>query len=334
MMEINGTKIGTGEPVYIIAEMGINHNGDVETAIKLIEEAARVGADAVKIQLVDVEKDYAKGSASYETFKKVSLTMGEWGVVASRAKELGIDMFASFARAEMIQRSRDFGFPAIKVSSGNITNYPLLKSIAESGMPIVVSTGMSYLEEVVACVDYLESHGAKDIAVLHCTSMYPTDPSDVNLRAMDALRNALPKHVMGLSDHTAGITSSIAAVARGACVIEKHFTLDKSQDGPEHSFSLNVDELASLVISIREVELALGSEVKQPTEDEKPNRIKLRRTLLAAKDLKKGDVLSLDHLIAKRADAEGVGAERYEDFIGKVVLEDIKEGDPLPIEMV
>ncbi len=334
MIEINGTKIGVGERAYIIAEIGINHNGDVGTAIKMIEEAARVGADAVKIQLVDFEKDYEKGSESYEMFKKVSLNMDEWGAVAGRAQELGIDMFASFAQSAMIQRSREFGFPAIKVSSGNMTNYPLLKSIAESGMPVVVSTGMSYLKEVVSCVEFLEGNGAEDVVVLHCTSIYPTPPQDVNLRAMDTLAAALPNHVVGLSDHSAGIACSIAAVARGANVIEKHFTLDKTQDGPEHGFSLTVDELANLITSVREVELALGSEVKEPTANEKPNRTKYRRTLLAARDIKEGEVLSAEHLVAKRADVDGVGAECYEDFIGKVISVDVQKGDPLPVEMI
>jgi N,N'-diacetyllegionaminate synthase len=334
MIEINGRKIGKGEPAYVIAEIGINHDGNVDVAMRMVEEAARVGVDAVKVQLVDFEKDYAKGSKSYEVFKNVSLTMDEWLRVSDRAKECDIDMFASFARMEMIERSREFGFPAVKVSSGNMTNYPLLKAIAESKMPVIVSTGMSYLEEVVNCVGYLEKHGAENVAVLHCTSLYPTPPVDVNLRAMDTLLGALPNNVIGLSDHTTGITCSVAAVARGASIIEKHFTLDRSLPGSEHGFSLTVDELASLVLSVREVETILGSSTKAPVANEVPNRVKFRRTLIAVRDLKKGEILSVQNIIAKRSDVEGVGAEEFEKIIGKVILNDLSAGDPIKLELL
>ena len=328
-MMIQGKQVGPNQPAFLIGEMGINHNGDVKLAICLVEEAARAGVDAVKIQLVDAAKDYTKGSTSYETFKAVSLTLDEWKRVATCARSNGVAMFASFARAEMIGVSRDLGFPAVKISSGNLTNYPLLKAVGASGLPVIVSTGMSSLEEVRSSVMYLEAQGAKDIAVLHCTSLYPAPLSSVNLRAICTMMEAFPRQVIGWSDHTEGIALAPAAVALGAVVLEKHYTVDKSLPGPEHGFSVTIDELTAWVQSVRAMEVALGTGVKAPDTNELPLRTKLRSTLMAAQDLTKGDVLKPEDLVAMRADVEGIGAECYESLLGRVIQKDMRAGEPM-----
>ena len=233
MFLINNREIGGENPTYIIAEMGINHNGSLDIAMKMVKEAAKCGVDAIKVQIVDADRSYTKNSESYSIFKSVELKIDEWGKIVKLAKKLNLDIFASFTQPEDVKIAEQLDLPAIKVSSSNITNFPFLKAVAKVGKPLFLSTGLGYLSEVDEAVRYLEENGNKQIGILQCTSLYPTEHKDVNLLVIKTLQKAFP-YPIGFSDHTKGICSAIASVALGAKIIEKHFALDRSMQGPDH----------------------------------------------------------------------------------------------------
>ena len=279
-IRIEDKLIGEEEPCFIIAEAGVNHNGSVELAKKLIDAAKDAGADAVKFQTFKAEnvvvKDAQKAEyqkettgegSQYEMIKKLELTEEDFRELADYAKEKDIMFLSSPFDKDSIDLLNELDVPAFKVGSGEITNFPLLRYIAKKGKPIILSTGMSTLGEIEEALDVIRSEGVEDIALLHCVSNYPARIEDVNLRAMGTLKQAF-KLPVGFSDHTLGITAPIAAVALGACVIEKHFTLDRNLPGPDHKASLEADELKEMVKAIREVEKVLGNGIKRPTKEE------------------------------------------------------------------
>ncbi|MDO8435350.1 MAG: N-acetylneuraminate synthase family protein [bacterium] len=294
---------------------------------------ARSGADAIKIQIVNAEQSYAHDSESYAIFKKVELPLEAWERVVARARELRLDIFASFAHPDDVALVERFNFPAVKVSSSNITNFPLLRAVAATGRPIILSTGLAYMSEVDEAVRYLESEGSGPIALLHCTALYPTPPERVNLRAMDTLGRAFP-YPVGLSDHTRGATCAIAAVALGARIIEKHVTLDRNLPGPDHAFSATPDELALLVRGVREVVMALGSPVKEPVPEEVSLRQKFQRTIVAARDIHPGEVLTYENLAAKRCPHPGLAPKHLDVLIGRKVTRMIVRDAPVSFDIL
>lgn len=330
---------------FIIAEAGVNHNGDANRARDLIDAAAKSGADAVKFQTFRPELLVTR-TAQKAQYQKVQTGAGQSQRDMLAALSLSDEVFrelATHCAARNIMflstpfdtASADFlasiEVPLIKISSGDLTNLPLLRHIAALGMPVILSTGMSTLDEVEASVEALVAAGAKrqDITLLHCNTDYPTPWHDVNLRAMDTMRRALNLPV-GYSDHTTGIEIACAAVALGATVIEKHFTLDRNLPGPDHKASLEPDELASLVRSIRHIELALGSARKVPTASELPNRAVARRSLVAARPIKAGEVFGANNIVAKRAEY-GLSPMLWDQVIGRFASKDFAADEPIQL---
>jgi len=325
-VKIGKRLIGSQNPCFIIAEAGINHNGDVALAKKLVDAAVEAGADAVKFQTFKAENvvtstaekaEYQKTAtgtteSQYEMIKKLELSEADFGELAEYAGDAGIIFLSTPFDEESVNLLDQIGVPAFKIPSGEITNFPLLKKIAQKFKPIILSTGMATLGEVEEALNHLKKHGAEEIVLLHCTTSYPAPVTAVNLRAMETLRYAFQMPA-GYSDHTEGITIPIAAVAMGACVIEKHFTLDRTLPGPDHRASLEPQELATMVKAVRDVELARGNGVKGPTEEEEAIKRVARRSIVAKRDIRMGDVLAEDDLAIKRP---GTGIEpRYLDFV-------------------
>jgi len=333
-IEIAGRHIGKGYPTYIVAEMGINHNGDINLALELIRAASEAGADAVKAQIVNANRSYTKNSISYTVFKKAEFTDQQWRRIAEQGKMAGIDVFATFATPSELWQSEKLKLPCVKISSGNITNFPLLKAIARLGKPVLMSTGMGYLSEVDEAVRFLEGNGQQQIGILQCTSLYPTRALEVDLRAIRTLKLAFPKHPIGFSDHTLGIHCAIAAVTLGARIIEKHFTLDQDMEGPDHHFSSDPNELKRLVEAVREVELALGSSAKGPGEREIALRDKFHRSLVASVDIDAGDCLKPENMSAKRSGSPGI-APKYLDIVtGRVAKRRIPRDTPITWDLI
>lgn len=318
--------------VFIIAEAGVNHNGDMKLAKRLIKEGARAGADAVKFQTFKAETlvsksaqkaDYQKSTtdveeSQFEMLKKLELDYEVHEELMAYAKEQGVMFLSSAFDLESIDLLVDLGIELFKVPSGEITNLPYLRKTAQTGKPVVLSTGMSTLGDIEAALEVLREHGARDVTVLHCNTEYPTPMQDVNLLAMNGIRDAF-KVPVGYSDHTLGIEVPIAAVALGAVLIEKHFTLDKTMDGPDHKASLEPSELKAMVDAIRNIELALGDGVKRLTPSEKRNMPIARKSLVALKDIAEGEVFSEDNLTIKRP-GTGLSPMQWDALIGTRAL--------------
>lgn len=325
-IDIFSRKIGDDEPCFIIAEAGVNHNGDVNLAKKLIDAAKAAGADAVKFQTfhtdnmvtITAEKaQYQKNTTSsdetqYHMIKKLELHDDVFQELSEYAERRNILFFSTPFDEESVDLLFNIGVPIFKIPSGEITNFPLLKKIAEKKKPIILSTGMSTLGEVEDAVRYLKKNGAEEIILLHCSTSYPAPIHSVNLKAMETLRCAF--HVsVGYSDHTEGITIPIAAAAMGASVIEKHFTLDKNLPGPDHLASLEPHELSAMVTAIRDVERAMGNGIKTPTAEEEVVKRIARRSIVAKNDIQAGEILTEAVLAIKRP---GTGIEpRYLDVV-------------------
>jgi len=331
--------IGEGEPCFIIAEVGVNHNGDVNLAKKLIEVAREAGAEAVKFQTFKAEEvvtqsakkaGYQKETTSseesqLEMIKKLELSGRDFEELSTYAREKGVIFLSSPFDKGSVDLLDRLGVPAFKVGSGEITNFPLLKHIAGKKKPIILSTGMSTLGEIEEALKIIQEEGVEEIILLHCVSCYPAKIEDMNLRAMETLRYAF-KLPVGLSDHSIGITMPIAAAALGACVIEKHFTLDKNLPGPDHRASLEPEELKQMVKAIRDVERALGDGVKRPSAEEEENKKVARRSIVAKVNIPEGAVITEEMLDVKRP---GIGIEpKYVDIIvGKKAKKNIEPGE-------
>ncbi len=321
--------------VYIIAEAGVNHNGDTDIAKKLVDAAVSAGADAVKFQMFHAEKlasvhaqkaEYQKittgsDSSQLDMLKALELNEDSHRLLKDYCQVKGIDFLSSPFDIDSLRFLLSIGMEVIKIPSGEITNYPMLVEAAGSGKKLILSTGMCDLNEVRDAVNVIKSHSSnmeKDcdrLTLLHCNTQYPTPYEHVNLEAMLTLRDEFGTPV-GYSDHTRGIEIPIAAVALGATVIEKHFTLDKNMEGPDHKASLEPDELKQMVESIRHVEMAHGDGVKGPSESETANRAVARKSIVAAVKIAKGDVFTEENLTTKRP-GDGISPMRWNEIIGR-----------------
>lgn len=316
----------------IIAEAGVNHNGDIALARELVRVAASAGADMVKFQSFVAGKitaasapkaDYQKAATDADENQKdmiarLELSRADHELLIDECRRHGIAFFSTGFDIESIDMLVELGLDRLKIPSGEITNLPLLRHYASKGLPIILSTGMASIGEVEAAVDALVAGGAArgDITILHCNTEYPTPMGDVNLRAMPALGAALGLP-FGYSDHTAGIEVAIAAVALGARVIEKHFTLDRTMPGPDHRASLEPDELRHMVAAIRNVEQALaGDGVKRPSSSEFKNRAVARRSLVAIGPIAAGETFTAENLTSKRPGV-GISPMRWDEVIGQ-----------------
>lgn len=331
------------DKVIIIAEAGVNHNGDINLAKKLIDIGADAGVDYVKFQTWITEEildkdapkaDYQKRNdgeqtSQFEMLKKLELSHKDFEELSIYAQNKGV----KFLSTPDEEKSLDFlsdhlNLPIIKVGSGEVTNIAFLRKIGQKKKDVILSTGMSGLGEVETAYNTLVKNGAKSVALLHCTSNYPAPYDTINLKAMLTLRDAF-KTTVGYSDHTEGISVSLAAVALGAQIIEKHYTIDKNMEGPDHKASMSPEELKLLVKEIRIVEQAMaGNGRKEIQESEVETKKVVTRGLYYTQDLSKGDILTLDRLKAKRP-VNGVSADNIDVFLGKKLKHSTKEGDPL-----
>lgn len=314
----------------IIAEAGVNHNGSLDTALKLVDTAARAGADYVKFQTFKSDKivtdagktaEYQKTNTKVESqldmLRKLELPYDYFKIIAERCVKDGIGFLSTPFDLESIDFLETLHMDYVKVPSGEITNLPYLRKIAGMKLPVILSTGMCSLADVENALQVLYEGGVSrnDVTLLHCNTQYPTPFSDVNLRAMVTMREAFGVNV-GYSDHTPGIVVPMAAVALGATVIEKHFTLDKSMDGPDHIASLDPEELAEMVRGIRHVSMALGSPMKRISPSEKKNMSAARKSIVAAEKIKKGDLFTEKNLTVKRP-GNGLSPMMWDLVVGR-----------------
>ncbi|MBQ2510020.1 MAG: N-acetylneuraminate synthase [Erysipelotrichaceae bacterium] len=321
----------------IIAEAGVNHNGNFELAKKLVDKAVEAGADIVKFQTCKAENvisryadkaEYQKvttgeADTQLDMVRKLMLTYEEYGKLKEYCDEKGIGFLSTAFDLPSVDYLHSIGMKLWKIPSGEITNLPLLIKIAELHEPIIMSTGMSELKEVGEAVKVLKEHGAGEITLLHCTTEYPAPYADVNLKAMETMKEAFDLPV-GYSDHTKGIEIPTAAVALGACVIEKHFTLDRNMEGPDHKASVEPQELKAMVEAIRHTEVAIGDGVKRVSASELKNQDIARKSIIAAKAIRKGDVFTEDNVTTKRP-GSGLNPMRWFELLGKTAKHDYEE---------
>jgi N,N'-diacetyllegionaminate synthase len=327
--------------VFVIAEAGVNHNGDVDRALRMIDAAVAARADAIKFQTFSAEKLVSRSAEKAAYQKRETGEGSQFGML--KALEMSDDMHRQlfehcrrhgieFMSTPFDEDAADFlialGMRRLKVPSGELVNHPFLRHLASKNLPIILSTGMAEMHEVEEAVATLEQEGAtSSLTVLHCTSNYPAAMAEVNLRAMTTIgeRTGLP---VGYSDHTLGVAVAIAAVARGATVIEKHFTLDRELPGPDHRASLEPDELAEMVRAIRDVEIALGSAEKSPTAAELEVRKVARRSIAAARDLHADQLLRSDDLVLLRP-GTGIAPKELDRVTGRTLARPVAAGTPL-----
>ena len=324
--------------IYIIAEAGVNHNGSLATAKALAEAAKEAGADCVKFQTFRAEKLVSRSArkAAYqegttgegtqaEMLKKLELSYDAFRELKDHCGRIGIRFLSTPFDMDSIAFLDTMDMPFWKVPSGEVTNAPYLAAIGKTGKPVVLSTGMCTLEEVGAAIRVLRDNGAGTIRLLQCNTEYPTPFEDVNLRAMATMREAFGLET-GYSDHTRGIEAPIAAAALGAGIIEKHFTLDRNMEGPDHKASLEPGELKAMVQAIRHIELALGSGVKAPSPSERKNIAAARKSLVAARAIRQGEILTAENLAVKRP-GSGISPMRWDEVIGTRAIRDFEEDE-------
>jgi N,N'-diacetyllegionaminate synthase len=327
----------------VIAEAGVNHNGSLELAKKLVSAAAEAGADYVKFQTFKASKivtNIAKkavyqvrnindgDNSQYAMLKQLEMPEEWHAQLIQHANEQGIKFISSGFDSDSIDFLDKLGSPLFKIPSGEITNKPYLRHIAKKGKPVILSTGMANMEEIKAALDVLCINGIlkNEITVLHCNTEYPTPMEDVNLNAMVTIQKELGVKI-GYSDHTNGIEVPIAAVALGATIIEKHFTLDRNLPGPDHKASLEPDELKAMIKAIRNIEMAIsGNGIKEPSKSELKNIVVARKSIIAAKHIQKGELLTEENLTAKRP-GNGISPMLWDETIGKMAIRDFETDD-------
>ncbi len=344
--KIGAREIGVGHPCFIIAEAGVNHNGSLDMAYRLIDVAAASGADAVKFQTFKAEKLISPqaskaayqlqttdvGESQLDMVKRLELSFDNFQKLYAYCQEKGVLFMSTPFDEESVDFLIDLGISVFKIPSGEITNLPFLAYVAGKGKPMIISTGMSYLGEVETAVQTIEKTDNHDIVLLQCVSNYPADPADVNLSAMQTMSKAFNVPI-GYSDHTLGIAVSLAAVALGSCVIEKHFTLDCSLPGPDHQASLEPQHLKNLVQSIRSVEASLGHGRKEPAKSEFNTATVARRSLIATQDIQAGTVLT-EGMISIKRPGIGLPPAMRPYLIGRIMRVHIPAGTLFTLEML
>lgn len=343
-MKIGDVEIRSSQRPFFIAEAGVNHNGDIETAKNLIDVAIDAGADAVKFQTFSADRlvtpeapkaEYQNEStgegSQYDMLKRYELGHGAHEDLFEYCNQQDIIFLSTPFDQSSASMLKDLGIKAIKLGSGELDNIPLLNHVAQFGLPLIVSTGMGTLDEVKEAYEAIYSVNSEaDVVFLHCTSTYPCSIDDVNLRAMDTIRDELETPV-GYSDHTTLPETPALAVAAGACVVEKHFTLDSTMSGPDHGSSLEPDELNHSINLVDIAYRALGSPEKEPTSSELNNRKNTRKGLHAAVNIQEDELIREEHIEILRP-AEGLSPGEYENVIGAKTIQKIKKGEPITAE--
>ena len=333
---------------YIIAEAGVNHNGQLDLALQLCDAAKAAGVDCVKFQTWQTEKIVTRKAekavyqsentndadeSQFDMLKKLELSYGDFRIVQEYCNKIGVDFLSTPDEEYSLAFLMDeLNLPLIKIGSGEVTNIPYLRQMASYGKPVILSTGMSTLAQVATAYDTLLAAGAPSVALLHCTTNYPCPKNEVNLRAMQTMREAF-KCQVGYSDHTMGTEIPVAAVAMGAEIIEKHFTLDRNMKGPDHKASLEPDELKVMVEAIRNVEIALGDGIKRPNKSEQEISRVVLKTIVAAKPIAKGDVLTEDNLTVKRA-GKGISSSHWDVVVGIQAQRNYTIDEPIVIDQL
>ena len=345
-VKIENRLVGDNEPCFTIAEAGVNHNGDLKRAKRMIQKASNIGIDAIKFQTCKADETvikkapmakYQKKSlvntkSQYDMIKKFEFTEEQWFELADFAKDLDIIFFSKPPYEGAVDLLVKIGVPVLKIGSGEVTHLTLLQHAAKTGLPIILSTGMSTLGQVEDAVNNIYSQKNKNIILLHCTTNYPCKYADANIRAMLALKDVFQLPV-GYSDHTLGITASIVAVSLGACVIEKHFTLDKKLQGPDHKSSLEPDEFKELIKNIKIVEESLGDPIKRPLETEKEIIKVARKSIVANTDIRQGEVIKKNMLSYKRP-GTGLPQKYLNIIVGKKARVDIEKDTIIDWNMI
>jgi N-acetylneuraminate synthase/N,N'-diacetyllegionaminate synthase len=331
---------------YIIAEVGVNHNGRLKVAIDLIEKAKEAGADCVKFQTFTADKIVTKASpkasyqlkvtdkneSQYEMLKKLELKLDDYKILIRKCHELNIDFLSTPYNKEDVDFLEELQVPGYKIASGQLTEIPFLKYVASKQKRMIISTGMATLSDVFDAVEAIRFVGNNNIVVLQCTTNYPSLIEDANLLAMKSISESCGVET-GYSDHVQNNFACYAAVALGAKVIEKHFTLDRNMPGPDHSSSLNPEEFKDLVMGIRQVEKSLGSPIKKPSNAESQNIYGMKRSLVASYFLTKGTELREEHIGFKRP-ANGLEVNMFDQVIGKILVKDMDEDEPFQLDCI
>lgn len=343
-IKIGNKFVGVGQPVFIIAEAGVNHNGNLKLAYKLVDAAVVAGADAIKFQTFKAEdvvtsfgkmakyqkRNIGKNESQLEMLKRLELPDNFYiPLIKYCQKKKIIFLSTPHGGLKSVDLLKKLKIPAFKFGSGDLTNLPVLQYSAKFGKPMILGTGMATLKEVETAIKVIKSTGNNQIIVLHCTTNYPCPFEEVNLQAMKTMMKKL-NVLVGYSDHTKGIQVPIMAVTLGASLIEKHFTLDKSMSGPDHKASLEPNELKEMVEAVRKVDLVLGSEVKRPNKSEKLMMRDVRKSIVATTDIKKGDVLTEKNMAIKRP-GTGLSPNLWYEILGKVAKRDFKNGELIKI---
>lgn len=327
---IGNHRIGPREPVFVIAEVGINHHGDPALCARMMEAAALAGADAVKLQTIDAEESYVQGTVSYSEFRGKELNDEAMAKLIRLADQLNLVLFSTPGDFASLDRMVRLGMPAVKISSGLMTNLPLIAEAARRQLPLIVSTGLAYESEIAAVVDIALRNGAPGLALLKCTALYPAPDDSVNLLGISAMmeRFGLP---VGYSDHTLDALACTAAVALGATVIEKHFTLDSSLPGADHRISMEPGPFSAMVAQIRRLELMRGDGAIRPTPQEELVRAERHRCLVARSDIAIGEIFSTENVALKRPlpGHAGLPPEYYERVLGCAATRPLRRDEPI-----
>lgn len=342
---IDGRKIGPDFPPYIIAELSANHNGDIKRALQIMEEAKKAGADAIKLQTythetitIDCDSEEFQihgglwdGQTLYELYKGAHMPWEWHKPLFEKAKELGITIFSSpfdFTAVDLLQ---DLDAPAYKIASFEVIDLPLIKRVAQTGKPMIISTGMANEEEIAEAIKTAKDNGCRELVVLHCVSGYPAPAEQYNLRTISDIAERFDV-LSGLSDHTIDNATAVTSIALGACLIEKHVTMDRNGGGADDSFSLEPDELKALCQDTKTAWQALGKVNYERTEAEKGN-VKFRRSLYVVKDVKSGELLTAENIRSIRP-GFGLAPKYYQEVIGKVASRDLIRGESLAFDMI
>jgi len=345
-ININGRNIGEGFPIYIIAEMSANHGQSYDEAVKIIHAAKEAGADAIKLQTytpdtmtIDCNNEYFRvgkgtiweGRNLYDLYKE-AYTPWEWQPKLKEiANNLGMDLFSTPFDDTAVEFLEKMGVPAYKIASFELVDIPLIQRVAKTGKPIIMSTGMATLAEIDEAVQTARDAGCKELALLKCTSGYPADPEEMNLRTIPHMAEAFSLPV-GLSDHTLSIAVPVAAVALGACIVEKHFTLSRAVPGPDSAFSLEPHEFKAMVEAIRATEKALGAVNYAVTEKEAASQV-FKRSIFIVKDIKAKEILTKTNIRCIRP-GNGLAPKYYECLLGRTIKYDVKKGTPTSWELL
>lgn len=326
-IDIEGKKIGYSNPTYFIAEAGLNHNGDIQIAKKLIDEAYKAGADAIKFQTYNSEEFLTTSSTYFEFFKNVELSYEDFGELNDYAKNTGITFFSTPFDINSATELKKIGVPCFKIASSDLTNFPLIKHISKMNLPMLISTGLASMQEIEDTVNLCYSERNNKIALMHCVADYPAKPEESNLLAMETMRTHFNLPV-GYSDNGESTIVDLVAVSLGANLIEKHFTLDKKMDGPDHSFSITPADLTTLISQIRLIEKIKGDGIKVPKSSELKNKIKIRKSITTRKEIVKDEILSEQNLTIKRP-ATGIEPKFLNQVLGKKASKSIKKNSSL-----